>query len=349
MTIRYPFPLQLITALAVSCLPLGAATAQAQTHAPTSYLAQTAATPDPDSANPGSTNLGSTNFESPDFDSLEAAFLGQPATMPFSEETAPVTETASLESDLPDAPAPDATLQAGQQPPTSSDPATRKEQEKQRKRYCKWRYCPEKQIDWYMRFENGPHVRKMTPRQKAWLAARNVIDPFNIVTILGISAISVAADSHSAYGPGFPGWGRYVGVSFTEDITSEFFGTFLIPSLVHQDPHYHRLPDATIKRRIAHALYQIVWTQGDNGQGMFNYATVVGAGIDDLIANTYVPGRDTSAGATAQRYGIALATAPIGNFITEFLPDVASRIHVQVVVVQRIIDQIATNRTNNGT
>ena len=230
--------------------------------------------------------------------------------------------------------------------PSAQD--AQKQQEKRRKRYCHFHYCPERAIDWYMRFENGPQVRPMTPREKGWLAARNVIDPFNIITILGISAISVAADSHSAYGPGFPGWGRYVGVSFTEDLTSEFFGTFLIPSIAHQDPHYHRLPDAGYPHRIAHAIYQIAWTQGDNGKGMPNYATLVGAGIDDLIANLYFPGRGTRASATARRYGIALATAPIGNFITEFLPDVANHIHIQVVIVQRIIDQIATNRTNNG-
>ena len=57
-----------------------------------------------------------------------------------------------------------------------------------------------------------------------------------------------------------------MGVSYTQDITGEFFGTFLIPSIVHQDPHYHRMPDASMKRRIAHALYQVVWTQGDNGE-----------------------------------------------------------------------------------
>jgi hypothetical protein len=43
-----------------------------------------------------------------------------------------------------------------------------------------------------------------------------------------------------------------------------------------------------------------------------------------------------------------LATAPIGNFITEFLPDVAKHIHVQVVIVQRIINQVA-NKESNGT
>jgi hypothetical protein len=199
-----------------------------------------------------------------------------------------------------------------------------------------------------MRFENGPQVKPMTPTEKGWLAARNVIDPFNVMTILGISAISVAADSHSAYGPGFPGWGRYVGVSFTENITSEFFGTFLICSIARQDPHYHRMPNASYTKRILHVVDQVAWTQGDNDKGMLNYSNLIGAGIDDEIGNLYVPGRRTNAAATAQRYGIALATAPIDNFITEFLPDVAKHIHIQIVVVQRIIDQIATDQQNNG-
>jgi hypothetical protein len=45
--------------------------------------------------------------------------------------------------------------------------------------------------------------------------------------------------------------------------------------------------------------------------------------------------------ASAARYGIGLGLAPVDNLITEFLPDVASRIHVRVVFVQRIINQVA--------
>ena len=81
---------------------------------------------------------------------------------------------------------------------------------------------------------------------------------------------------------------------------------------------------------------------------MLNYANLVGFGIDDEIANLYVPGRETNARASADRYGIALLTAPIGNYVTEFLPDVAKHIHVQIVIVQRIINQIA-EKNSNGT
>lgn len=196
-------------------------------------------------------------------------------------------------------------------------------------------------INWYTRFIDGPKVKPLTPKEKAWLAVRNVTDPFNAITILGTSGIGIASDAHSAYGPGMPGFGKSVGVAYTQDMTGEFFGTFLIPSIVHQDPHYHREPGASIMHRVGHAILQVVWTQGDNGKGMINYANLGGFAIDDEVSNLYVPGRETNLPASSARYAIGLALAPTDNFITEFVPDIAKRIHVQVVLVQRIINQVA--------
>lgn len=210
--------------------------------------------------------------------------------------------------------------------------------------------CPSRVplINWYSRFITGPQVKPMNPKEKAWLAVRNVGDPFNLATILGEAAISVGANSHSPYGPGMAGWGRYVGASFTQDMTVEFFGTFLIPSIAHQDPHYHRMPTATIKRRVLHAIAQVAWTQGDDGKGMLNYANLVGFAIDDEIANLYVPGQQTNAHSTAVRYVTGLASAPIDNLVAEFVPDIARRIHVQVVVIQRIINHVATTESSGS-
>jgi hypothetical protein len=202
-------------------------------------------------------------------------------------------------------------------------------------------------INWYARFLNGPQVKALTPLEKAHLAGRNLVDPFNILTILGEAGISVAANSHSVYGPGFYGWSKYAGVSFTQDMVGEFFGTFLIPSMVNQDPHYHRMPAASIKRRAFHCVAQIAWTQGDNGQAMVNYADLVGFALEDGVNDLYVPGQKTNFRSSAARYGTTLGTAPIDNFITEFLPDIANHIHVRVVLVQRIINQVA--RTDGST
>ena len=197
----------------------------------------------------------------------------------------------------------------------------------------------------YDRFVDGPHDKPLTPKDKAWLGLRNVADPINNLTILATSAIAVGSDSHSPYGPGMAGWGRNVGVNFTQGLTGEFVGTFLISSIAHQDPHYHRLPNAGILHRIGHGILQVAWTQGDNGKGMLNYANLVGFAVEDEIGNFYVPGRRTDASATALRYGSALAFTPLGNFVTEFVPDVASHIHVQNVIIQRIINQVARSES----
>jgi hypothetical protein len=257
----------------------------------------------------------------------------QPATPP-AQTNAPAQTTpdSAAKPGLPDAPAPADSLQTNG-----------KDQKDKSK--CNKLPCPAPLINWYTRFENGPQVKPLTPKEKAWLATKNLIDPFNVLTVLGEAAISVAADSHSAYGPGMPGYARYVGVSFTQDITGEFFNTFLIPSIVHQDPHYHRMPHASYFRRALHTADAVVWARGDDGRGMLNYATLVGYGIDDEIGNLYVPGQQTNGRATARRYGIGLATAPIDNVVTEFLPDVAKHIHVQIVVIQRIINQVASKDT----
>ncbi|MGB6691561.1 MAG: hypothetical protein WBE76_27305 [Terracidiphilus sp.] len=209
--------------------------------------------------------------------------------------------------------------------------------------------CPPPHINWYKRFTDGPQVKPLTPGEKGWLAVRNLVDPFNIVTILGDSGIAIASNSHSAYGPGMPGFARNVGVSFTQDMTGEFFDTFAICSIAHQDPHYHRMPHASIARRIRHAALQVLWTQGDNGKGMPNYANIVGFAIDDEISNLYVPGQATNLPSSAERYAIGVATAPIDNFVSEFVPDIASHIHVQIVVIQRIINQVARTTSSGDT
>jgi hypothetical protein len=200
-----------------------------------------------------------------------------------------------------------------------------------------------KAINWYDRFITGPDVMRFSPEQKFRLAVTNIINPFNLGTIVGEAGIEVAANSHSPYGPGVYGWAKLSGTNLTQDMTDQFFGTFLIPAITHTDPHYHRRPDLSIPHRIWHCVDQIVWQRDDSGRHTFNYSEIVAPVIDISISNLYVPGLQTRFSADAERYGVGLATAPIDNFITEFVPSIASHIHTHVVLVQRIVNQVATN------
>jgi len=186
---------------------------------------------------------------------------------------------------------------------------------------------------------NAVHI--YTPRELAALAGRDIIDPFNLLTIGGTSLLSVASDSHSPYGPGFHGWARLSGVTLTEDMTGEFVGTFLIPSIDHQDPHYHREPNASLLRRTVHCLYQPFWTVSDTGRPMPNYSTLVGSLIDEGVDVSYVPYQQMGWGASAERIASGWASAPVGNLVTEFVPDVARHININVVFIQRIVNRVA--------
>ena len=196
-------------------------------------------------------------------------------------------------------------------------------------------------IPTFSRFLDSVAPQPLTPRQKFTLARKDITDPFNLMTIAAVSAYSIGTDAHTHYGPGFPGFAKNFGVAFTQEMTAEFFGTFLIPSLAHQDPRYHRMPNRSIPRRILHAVDEVVIAQSDEGAPMFNYATVFGTIGTQALGNLYVPGRNHSWATSTARIATSLVTDPIGNMITEFLPDVARRVNVQVVFVQRLINRIA--------
>ncbi len=193
----------------------------------------------------------------------------------------------------------------------------------------------------FNRFLSTGEPQPMTPLQKLELAEHNFTDPFNLLTVAGTSAIGIAINPHTAYGPGMRGWGYNMGVSFSQEGTGEFFNTFLVPSIFHQDPHYHRMQGAKLWRRVVHVVVSTAVQQSDSGRPIFNYADFIGSPIDAEIADLYVPNLQTNLKATGARVAIGIATAPIGYAIAEFVPDIARRFNIHVVLVQWIVNQVA--------
>ena len=200
--------------------------------------------------------------------------------------------------------------------------------------------CPNV-LDPYARFLDTTMAIPMTPKQKGYLALHDFVDPFNLGTIAAASAFTIGIDSHTAYGPGVGGFADLVGVSLLQDATGEFFGTFLIPSIAHEDPHYHRLPRASIPRRIFHAVSRTVVAQHDDGTPTLNYSTLLTYPIASELANLYVPGIQSDSKSTALRIVTGYALDPVNNLVTEFLPDVAKRVHIRIIFVQQILNQVA--------
>ena len=204
--------------------------------------------------------------------------------------------------------------------------------------------CPQP-VDPYARFVDSPAITPLTVRQKGLLAVHDVIDPVNLATIGLSSAIAVGANSHSAYGPGLRGWGRDAGYGLLQDAQGEFIETFLIASLTHEDPRYHRMPQGKPMQRVWHAVRHTYVTRHDDGRAMPNYSTLLGFPLCAEVSNLYVPGIGSNAKSTAERVLIGWAGDPVDNLITEFLPDIAVHIHLRAVFVQRVLNRVATGQS----
>jgi len=191
-------------------------------------------------------------------------------------------------------------------------------------------------------FVTSIHAEPLSSNQKGVLAIRDFLDPFNFITIVGYSAIAIAANSHSAYGSGFMGVMKLTGYGLAEDAQGEFFQTYAIPSLLHQDPRYHRMPTASVKRRVWHAVEHTFVSQHDDGTRMPNYATLGTYVISAELSNLYVPGLQRDVRSTARRITVGIATDPTGAIVAEFLPDVARHIHINVTFIQNILNTVAT-------
>ena len=197
--------------------------------------------------------------------------------------------------------------------------------------------------DPYRPFVEGS-VPPLTSKDKAYLAIHDVTDPFNLLTIVGTSAFTIGINSHTAFGPGMRGFGYNVGTSFSQDVTGEFIGTYVVDSVFREDPRYFRMPNARPWRRLAHAISHLAVAQGDNGKPIPNYSNFIAAAAGAEIANLYVPGLATNGASTAERIITGIVTEPVGNIVAEFLPDIASHIHVHVVVLQRYLNQISAQQ-----
>ena len=196
----------------------------------------------------------------------------------------------------------------------------------------------------YQRFLDTNIPIPLTWKQKGYLALHQTTDPGNLGTIAVISAISIAADSHSAYGPGLKGFGKLAGVSLLQSANGEFFGTFAVPSLLHQDPRYYRMPDAPLRKRLVYSISRSYISRSDTGKTIPNYGTLTAYPIVAELSNLYVPGIESDGASTAKRIATGLALDPVNNIINEFLPDVAKRVHVRIIFVQQILNKVAVSQ-----
>ena len=161
--------------------------------------------------------------------------------------------------------------------------------------------------------------------QKFRLALRTSIDPVSIAIPAVIAGTEQSEDTFNGYGQGTRGFAKRFGASYTDSLTSTFFGGAILPSLLHQDPRYFYKGTGTILSRAFYAISTVVICKGDNGRWEPNYSNVFGNLASASLSNAYYPANNRGAGLTIDNWLIGTASGAIGALFQEFLVKKISR------------------------
>jgi hypothetical protein len=122
------------------------------------------------------------------------------------------------------------------------------------------------------------------------------------------------------------GFAGHYGVNLAGNITSKFFGDFLMPSVFHEDQRYQALREPGIgwKDRAGHVIAHLLHTRPD-GQGksthLLNWSAVTSFVISAGLSNLYEPKSQRTAGASAERLGFNVGVFVASDAYTEFKPE----------------------------
>lgn len=169
-------------------------------------------------------------------------------------------------------------------------------------------------------------ARPMSAGDKFKLFALNTVNPFQFVATAAWAGIEQAQDTYPSWGQGGEGYGKRYGALYADTASSNFFGTFMFPSMLRQDPRYFRKEHGGFGSRLGYAISRIVVTRTDHGGSAPNASLLLGSGSSAALGNLYYPNDQQDATHVMARWGINLATTAGFNVAREFWPDVSRKL-----------------------
>jgi hypothetical protein len=179
------------------------------------------------------------------------------------------------------------------------------------------------------------HKGPLNSWQKFQLSVDETVAPSRFLGSAFTSAIGQARNSLPGYGQGWSGYGKRYGSSVASSASSHFFGTFLLPSALHQDPRYFVKLFGSPRSRILYAIERVVITHRDDGRETFNWSGVLGGLMAEGLANSYLPDGERTAGKTFGRFGVRIGFSSLGNVVKEYWPTIFKSLRITKVVPSR--------------
>jgi hypothetical protein len=177
--------------------------------------------------------------------------------------------------------------------------------------------------------ESGPlsplPYQHLSKRQKFNVFLHHTYSPYTFAGAAFDAGLAQATGSWHSYGGGMEGYGKRFGASLADSESGGFFGRFLFPVLLHEDPRYLRSTSQDTMPRIGYALSRVLVTRDDHGNKRTNLSLILSVFASSGLGNTYYPREERGFGDTAARAGGDLVSAAGMNVLREFWPDIKQK------------------------
>jgi hypothetical protein len=174
-------------------------------------------------------------------------------------------------------------------------------------------------------------LKPLSPEQKFKLSLDETIAPSTLVSAAITAGYRQLENTYPGYGQEWGGYGKRFGAAMANSASTNFLGTFLIPSWLHQDPRYFISLRPGFRKKMEYALTRQIITRTDDGRSTFNWSRVIGVIGAESIANIYLPASERTAGKTFERSGIRFGIGIGTTLLKEYWPMIFKKLGVAPV------------------
>ena len=179
--------------------------------------------------------------------------------------------------------------------------------------------------------------KRLTAKEKWDLCWKSSLDPFTGVSALIGTISSQGGNSDPKYGNGARGFAERYGAAVTDFSTQNLFSGFVLATILHEDPRYFRKgPKTSLLGRVGYALSMTVVAKTDSGKWGPNLAGVGGMGMGIVFSDLYYPSASVNGSVLWSRVGTSMMGSAVANMMSEFWPDLRTRVLPHVPLVKRM-------------
>jgi len=160
----------------------------------------------------------------------------------------------------------------------------------------------------------------LTTGGKFKLFVNQSISPPYILESAFSAAFDQARNVPEDFGQGWAAYGSRFGTDMARSSSSSFFGTFLLASVLHQDPRFFPQSKPSFWRSLKYSTQRVVITRNDAGRDVFNTSGLLGPLASEGLANVYLPSSEQTVGKTFTRFASDLAWRVGGNMFKNYWP-----------------------------